>query len=334
MPLRPPSVGGWPAGAAWLTTSSLQVRLRLAAAAGRGGRGRSCDRLGTRRRRRKLDALARLLVVDAWTDRTQAALDPGRRQRPQRCSRSAWSAPSTRSAEEERTVDTVDPAQVPHHQRRGRRRRARRRRRRVHAARHPRPPRTTRRAGPATGPWSLVTLYGGNDGLATVIPYADPAYHDARPELAYTADEVLKLDDTTGLNPALSRASSSCTTPSSWPSSAASATRSRTAATSGRWTSGRPRNPDRPGNTGWLGRWLDTVGGDPRLAVSFEPVLPPLLAGATSAGASVPGHGRQACPTASSAAVLTALGQPSGRRTGAAGPGRRAASPTCSRSTP
>ena len=38
-------------------------------------------------------------------------------------------------------------------------------------------------------------------------------------------------------------------------------------------------NPDRPGNTGWLGRWLDTVGGDPRLAVSFEPVLPPLLAG-------------------------------------------------------
>ena len=31
----------------------------------------------------------------------------------------------------------------------------------------------------------LVTLYGGNDGLNTVIPYADPAYHDARPELAY-----------------------------------------------------------------------------------------------------------------------------------------------------
>ena len=43
-------------------------------------------------------------------------------------------------------------------------------------------------------------------------------------------------------------------------------------------------DPDRPGTTGWLGRWLDTAGGDPRLAVSFEPVLPPLLAGATSAG--------------------------------------------------
>src|SRR5262249_42199363 len=47
-------------------------------------------------------------------------------------------------------------------------------------------------------------------------------------------------------------------------------------------------NPVRPGNTGWLGRWLDARGGDPRLAVSFEPVLPPLLAGAKSAGASVP----------------------------------------------
>ena len=31
----------------------------------------------------------------------------------------------------------------------------------------------------------LVTMYGGNDGLNTVVPYADPAYHDARPELAY-----------------------------------------------------------------------------------------------------------------------------------------------------
>jgi hypothetical protein len=46
---------------------------------------------------------------------------------------------------------------------------------------------------------------------------------------------------------------------------------------------------DIPGTTGWLGRWLDAAGGDPRLAVSFEPVLPPLLAGAKSAGATVPG---------------------------------------------
>src|SRR5262249_26050978 len=60
----------------------------------------------------------------------------------------------------------------------------------------------------------------------------------------------------------------------------------------------------RPGNTGWLGRWLDTVGGDPRLAVSFEPVLPPLLAGETSAGAAVPLTTRRK-PTG-----VTGLGKP------------------------
>src|SRR5437588_10116941 len=49
----------------------------------------------------------------------------------------------------------------------------------------------------------LVTLYGGNDGLNTVIPYADQAYHDARPELAYQPGEVLHLDATLGLNPGM-----------------------------------------------------------------------------------------------------------------------------------
>src|SRR5664280_2565192 len=49
----------------------------------------------------------------------------------------------------------------------------------------------------------LVTLYGGNDGLSTVIPYADPAYQAARPDLAYTPEEVLHLDSSVGLNPAM-----------------------------------------------------------------------------------------------------------------------------------
>src|ERR1700743_2160609 len=49
----------------------------------------------------------------------------------------------------------------------------------------------------------VVTLYGGNDGLNTVIPYADPAYHSARPDLAYADTEVLHLDSALGLNPAM-----------------------------------------------------------------------------------------------------------------------------------
>ncbi|MBO0882959.1 MAG: hypothetical protein J2P17_22000, partial [Mycobacterium sp.] len=49
----------------------------------------------------------------------------------------------------------------------------------------------------------IITLYGGNDGINTVIPYADNAYHDARPELAYAPGDVLALDGQLGLNPAL-----------------------------------------------------------------------------------------------------------------------------------
>lgn len=49
----------------------------------------------------------------------------------------------------------------------------------------------------------LVELKGGNDGLNTVVPYADPEYYALRPRLAVPRDQVLHLDDKTGLNPAL-----------------------------------------------------------------------------------------------------------------------------------
>ncbi|WP_329100528.1 DUF1800 family protein [Micromonospora sp. NBC_01699] len=76
VPLRPPSVGGWPAGAAWLTTSSLQARMRLADLfAGTAGPV-AVQRITTAPAAGRLDALARLLVVDAWTERTRAALTP------------------------------------------------------------------------------------------------------------------------------------------------------------------------------------------------------------------------------------------------------------------
>ena len=51
---------------------------------------------------------------------------------------------------------------------------------------------------PQAGVLVVVTLYGGNDGLNTVVPAADPAYAAARPDLAYRPDEV--LDVGTGAN--------------------------------------------------------------------------------------------------------------------------------------
>jgi uncharacterized protein (DUF1501 family) len=69
-------------------------------------------------------------------------------------------------------------------------------------------------------------------------------------------------------------------------------------------------SPKSPASSGWLGRWLDGVGGDPRLAVSFETVLPPLLAGEKSAGASVRVNASTTM-NASTAAIVSALGKTS-----------------------
>ncbi|RDE07869.1 DUF1501 domain-containing protein [Pelagibacterium lacus] len=41
----------------------------------------------------------------------------------------------------------------------------------------------------------IVELSGGNDGLNTVIPYADDAYYAARPHLGIRKDKLLKIDD-------------------------------------------------------------------------------------------------------------------------------------------
>ena len=49
----------------------------------------------------------------------------------------------------------------------------------------------------------VVEMTGGNDGLNTVIPYADDLYHKFRPTLRQTKDVVVRLDDHVGLNSSL-----------------------------------------------------------------------------------------------------------------------------------
>ena len=74
VPFRPPSVGGWPGGVAWLSTAATRERLTFAGAA-----AKRADLTGIT----SPDAAAHLLGVDAWTPRTLAALkgaaaDPAR----------------------------------------------------------------------------------------------------------------------------------------------------------------------------------------------------------------------------------------------------------------
>jgi uncharacterized protein (DUF1800 family) len=73
-PLEPPSVGGWPAGAAWLTTSATQLRLTAADLLAAKASPAALQQVTAVPAEQRPDALARLLVVDAFTDRTRAVL--------------------------------------------------------------------------------------------------------------------------------------------------------------------------------------------------------------------------------------------------------------------
>src|SRR5947207_12563470 len=49
----------------------------------------------------------------------------------------------------------------------------------------------------------VIEMTGGNDVLNTVSPYTDDLYHKARPTLHHTKQQVVRVDDHIGLNPAM-----------------------------------------------------------------------------------------------------------------------------------
>ena len=51
----------------------------------------------------------------------------------------------------------------------------------------------------------IIDLQGGNDGLSTLVPAGSGRYHDLRPSLAVSDEDVLALDDEVGLHPSLAR---------------------------------------------------------------------------------------------------------------------------------
>ncbi|MFE6701845.1 DUF1501 domain-containing protein [Streptomyces sp. NPDC057718] len=139
----------------------------------------------------------------------------------------------------------------------------------------------------------LVTLYGGNDGLNTLVPASDPRYQDLRGDLAYAEEEVLPLGEGLGLNSGLGGLKKlwderrlAVVRGVSYPKPDHSHFRSMAI-----WQTAAPSGPV---PSGWLGRWLDHAGdGDPLKGVSVGATLPPLMAGETTAGAAVRLGGRK-----------------------------------------
>lgn len=133
----------------------------------------------------------------------------------------------------------------------------------------------------------MVTLYGGNDGLNTVIPYQNSTYYSSRPEISYKAESMLPLDAELALNPAMGQIKSL------WDQNKVAIIRGvgypnpdySHFSSMAKWQTG---VPDRNVNSGWLGRWLDTQPEDPMLAISLGSVLPPLLAGNKRSGSALP----------------------------------------------
>jgi len=141
------------------------------------------------------------------------------------------------------------------------------------------------------------------------VPVDDPAYHAARPELAVAAPDALPLAGGLGLNPGMTGAKKlwdagrlAVVRGVSYPRPDRSHFRSMAI-----WQTA---SPESPVSTGWIGRWLDAAGGDPLLAVALDPVLPPALAGATTAGVALALNGASAGTRAS--APTTGLRPPGG----------------------
>ncbi|MEY9929409.1 uncharacterized protein (DUF1800 family) [Catenulispora sp. GP43] len=71
MPFYPPNVGGWPEGTAWLTTAAAQTRFVFAEWAVTKG---DLSQVQNSSPSQRIDAVAHLLGVDAFSDRSTAAL--------------------------------------------------------------------------------------------------------------------------------------------------------------------------------------------------------------------------------------------------------------------
>jgi uncharacterized protein (DUF1501 family) len=135
----------------------------------------------------------------------------------------------------------------------------------------------------------LIQLAGGNDGLNAVVPYTNDFYYKARPSIAIKADQVLTLNDTLGLNPAMAGFKSlfdaghlSVVNGVGYPNP----NRSHFRATEIWQTAS---DEDKYLTDGWLGRYFDNAcqGCDPTVAINIGTGMPQAFSSHTPTGISL-----------------------------------------------
>ena len=132
----------------------------------------------------------------------------------------------------------------------------------------------------------VLQLAGGNDGLNTVVPYADDAYHRARPRLALPNEQILMIDHHVGLNPKLAGLKSlyeqghlAIVQGVGYPNPNRSHFRSTEI-----WQTA--SDADRNETHGWLGRYFDNCcsGADPTIGVAIGEEMPQAFAAKNPTG--------------------------------------------------
>lgn len=121
----------------------------------------------------------------------------------------------------------------------------------------------------------VLQLAGGNDGLNTLVPYHDDAYHRLRPRLAKKEKDLIRLADGVGLNGSMPFLGSlfdggdlAVVQGVGYPNP----NRSHFVSTSV-WETA---DPSARSNTGWLGRYFDNAceGCDPTVGISLNKTQP------------------------------------------------------------